>query len=95
MRYIEPGVFAPNGPVASPTIIATHDPVNAPAHYTRFPISPIRIAIDNKLDAFQFNIIKYVMRYDGKGGIEDLEKALKYLRMYIAKVKGETYWEQA
>src|SRR5262245_5708113 len=59
------------------------DKVNLPEHYARFAIEPIRFIGENKLDWFQGNIVKYVLRHDAKNGIEDLHKARRYLDMYI------------
>lgn len=54
-----------------------HDPVSAPAHYTRYPVQPI--AISRYLGFCLGNAVKYVLRAPYKGGAEDLRKALQYL----------------
>lgn len=41
------------------------------------------IVVQNKLDYFQGQITKYVMRWKNKGGIRDLEKARHFLDKYI------------
>ena len=56
-----------------------NDPVK-PHHYTRFVIDPIEYCNKNNLGFCAGNVIKYVSRYDAKGGIEDLDKAEEYLR---------------
>lgn len=38
------------------------------------------------LDYFQAQILRYVMRWKDKGGVEDLEKARHYLDKYIETV---------
>lgn len=43
----------------------------------------IQFAIDNNIGAIEFNIIKYVIRYKDKNGIEDLHKAKEYLDRLI------------
>ena len=43
-----------------------------PPYYTRFRIEPLAFITMNHLDFLQGNIIKYVCRYDGKNGAEDL-----------------------
>jgi len=43
-----------------------------------------------KLDYFQGQITKYVMRWRDKGGIQDLEKAAHFLEKYIEICKADT-----
>lgn len=68
------------------------DMVHLPQHYARFTIEPIRFICDNKLNFFQGNIIKYIMRYDAKNGPEDLRKARRYLDMFIKWVDADPDW---
>lgn len=56
-------------------------------HYTRWPIQPVTFIAGNDLDFLQGNVIKYVMRYKDKNGLEDLEKAKVYIDFMIQKVK--------
>ena len=51
--------------------------------YTQFAIQPIDFIMENKLDFLEGNIIKYVLRYKAKGGVEDLHKARVYLEWMI------------
>lgn len=74
--------------------IANGDMVNFPSHYARFKIEPIRFAVENNLNFLQANILKYVMRYDAKNGLEDLRKASRCLDMLIEFVKGNEDWWQ-
>ncbi len=53
-------------------------------HYEQYTIQPIEFIGANNLDFFQGNIIKYVMRYKAKNGLEDLKKARHYLDMLIS-----------
>lgn len=69
-----------------------HDLVVTPKHYARWKIEPINFLMTNGVDAFQFNIIKYVMRHEHKNGIEDLQKARRYLDMYIMFLQGDPDW---
>lgn len=55
-------------------------------HYTQFKIQPVEFIAANNLDYFQGNVIKYVMRYNLKNGIQDLEKAKHYIDMMIQKI---------
>ena len=64
------------GPASQPK---DNDPVK-PHHYTRFVIDPIEYCNKNGIGFCAGNVIKYVSRYDAKGGIEDLDKAEEYLR---------------
>lgn len=71
------------------------DPVVLPKHYARFPIEPVRFCMENGLDPFQFNIIKYTCRHSAKNGIEDLKKAKRYIEMYIDFLEGDPNWWMA
>lgn len=63
-----------------------------PDHYHRFPIEPIRFIVENKLDWFQGNVLKYTCRHDAKNGLEDIDKAVRYLEMYKLYLSGGTNW---
>ena len=52
-------------------------------HYTKLAIQPMRYSMENKLDALQHTVIKYVTRFRDKNGIEDLEKAKHCIDMLI------------
>ena len=64
------------------------DLVNHPDHYTSGPIECID-AISASMTEYQFagylkgNIIKYLWRYEDKGGLEDLQKAAWYLKKLL------------
>jgi hypothetical protein len=58
------------------------DNVVLPKHYARFQIEPIRFIGENRLNFFQGNVIKYILRYDAKNGLEDVRKAKRYCRMF-------------
>ena len=59
-------------------------------HYLKQAIQPWELVNKNKLDFFQGNIVKYVMRWRDKGGIQDLRKAQHTLEHYI-KIEEEAY----
>lgn len=63
-----------------------HDATN-PTHYSRWKIEPLDFISANNLDFLRGNIIKYIMRYDAKGGLEDLKKARVYLEKLIEKAE--------
>ena len=52
-------------------------------HYTKLRIQPMEYSMQNKLDALQHTVIKYVTRFRDKGGIEDLKKAKHCIDMLI------------
>lgn len=70
------------------------DPVNSPVHYTAGGIECIDY-LRNKLGAAGFegflrgNVIKYLTRYDQKGGVEDIRKARRYLDWLIQHLETE------
>lgn len=79
--------------MASPPRVKT-DAVVKPRHYFRWKIEPVRFIGENRLDFLVGNIVKYVLRYDAKNGIEDLEKAQRYLDMLIKRTKGDPKWSE-
>lgn len=52
-------------------------------HYKKLAIQPMRYSMENRLDALQHTVIKYVTRFRDKNGIEDLEKAKHCVDMLI------------
>jgi hypothetical protein len=65
------------------TEYTTDHQVKNPSHYSRWKIEPIDFIRANQLDALRANIIKYIMRYDAKEGLNDLMKARRYLDWLI------------
>lgn len=60
-----------------------------PNHYDNLKLDPLEIMYNNfsKEEYVGFlkgNILKYLLRYESKGGVEDLLKAKSYLNMLIA-----------
>lgn len=71
----------------------TDDIVNNPKHYTDSNGMDCIEAIDGMLDLntahyYRGAILKYIWRYDKKGGITDLEKAQWYLTELIKRERG-------
>jgi|TARA_R100000081_G_C4767937_1_gene143828 hypothetical protein len=56
-------------------------------HYTKFPIQPYEFISKNDLSFFQGNVVKYVCRYQRKGGVEDLKKIVHYCQLEMLKIK--------
>lgn len=62
------------------------DPISRPRHYVKGGgIEPLDFITSRGLDFVEGNIIKYVVRYQEKGGTVDLEKAKFYLDRLIKK----------
>lgn len=53
------------------------------SHYKDLAIQPLEFIVKNNLDFLQGNVVKYVVRYKVKGGLEDLKKARHYLDLMI------------
>lgn len=56
-------------------------------HYQKFPIQPWEFNIRNKLPWGEGEIIKYVCRWQDKGGVEDLKKARDILDRLIQEAR--------
>ena len=52
-------------------------------HYKDLPIQPVEFIHRNGLGFIQGNIIKYIVRYADKNGVQDLLKAKHYLEILI------------
>jgi hypothetical protein len=52
-------------------------------HYKNYKIQPVEFAMVNGLDLCQANVVKYVVRFRDKNGIEDLKKARHYIDLLI------------
>lgn len=61
-------------------------PVN-PKHYDKYAIQPIDFITKNGLGFLEGNVIKYVVRYKDKNGLEDLLKAKSYLDRLIQETE--------
>lgn len=58
-----------------------------PKHYSQFTIDPVTFINANGLSFNIGNIVKYVCRSPSKGGIEDLEKAKRYIDIEIETLR--------
>lgn len=68
------------------------DSVNHPSHYNRGKVEVIEFIEDQKLGYHRGNAVKYVCRAGLKNKdreVEDLEKAIWYLRREIALLLGD------
>ena len=59
----------------------------SPDYYARYDIEPISFIMRNQIPFAEGSVIKYVLRHDMKGGVEDIDKAIRYLEM----IKEEKY----
>jgi hypothetical protein len=57
------------------------------SHYKKYKIQPIEFIVKNNLDFCQGCVIKYVLRFKEKGGVQDLEKAKHYIELLIDSTK--------
>ena len=83
---LPPGTKSPSYKLEGPRKMT--DNINSPRHYTSGSIeciAAIQAALgDNQFKGFlRGNVVKYLWRYQDKGGIEDLRKARWYLEKLI------------
>lgn len=52
-------------------------------HYKGYEIQPIDFIHKNELNFIQGNVIKYLLRYKEKNGLQDLKKAKHYIDLLI------------
>ena len=57
------------------------------SHYKFFTIQPFEFISKNELTFFQGNVIKYVCRYERKGGTEDIKKIIHYCQLELKKMR--------
>ena len=74
--------------------ISLFDPVDSPPHYTHGKIECIeaireivRRIDDGEEGYYAGNVMKYLWRYNDKGGLESLEKGYKYYGWLIQRYK--------
>lgn len=58
-------------------------------HYKGMAIQPIEYILANNLGFPEGTVVKYVSRWQEKGGVEDLRKACHILEMLIAHTEGK------
>ena len=52
-------------------------------HYKKLKIQPLEYALENDLGVCEHAVVKYVTRWEDKGGVEDLKKAKHYIDILI------------
>ena len=63
-------------------------------HYQQGAIQPWTIGLDWGLDPWSMNVVKYILRFPYKNGVEDLEKIKHYVEFLIENydiIKNEYY----
>ena len=58
-------------------------------HYLKYKIQPIEFIIKNNIGFVEGNIIKYILRFKEKGGVQDLLKAKHYIELLIESSKSK------
>lgn len=85
-------------PEPQKTMPPVYDNVEKPKHYTSKNMECVDW-IESDLTPREFvgyckgNVLKYIWRYDQKGGIEDLKKAIWYLNRTIDTLQKEDYYD--
>ena len=59
------------------------DNIKDPKHYSKWKIEPVQFMMENEIPYVEGNVIKYIMRWRYKEGLEDLHKAQEYLNILI------------
>lgn len=54
-------------------------------HYAKHVIQPWDVIEEYGLDFWAGNALKYLLRYQDKGGVEDLRKAVHYIEYLIER----------
>jgi hypothetical protein len=52
-------------------------------HYKDYVIQPIEFIYFNNIPFLEANVIKYIVRWQEKNGVQDLEKAKHYIDLLI------------
>jgi len=50
-------------------------------HYSKYSIQPIEFITKNNIPFIEGNVIKYLLRWREKGGIQDIDKCIHYLEL--------------
>jgi len=66
-------------------VASTTDKQVGGSHYKEMKIQPWDIIDAHKLDFYEGNALKYLLRYKEKNGVEDLKKAIHYIERLIER----------
>ncbi|WBF78142.1 hypothetical protein MEP402_gp22 [Methylophilales phage MEP402] len=50
-------------------------------HYMKYKIQPIEFITQNNIPFIEGNVIKYLLRYKDKNGMQDLDKCIHYIEL--------------
>ena len=50
-------------------------------HYMKYKIQPIEFITKNNIPFIEGNVIKYLLRYKDKNGMQDLDKCIHYIEL--------------
>ena len=56
-------------------------------HYKKYVIQPVEFIVKNNIGFVEGNVIKYILRFKEKGGVQDLLKAKHYIELLIDSTK--------
>jgi hypothetical protein len=59
------------------------------SHYKKYQIQPIEFIVKNNIGFVEGNILKYILRFKDKGGVQDLLKAKHYIELLIDSTKSK------
>lgn len=65
-------------------------PFEDPSYYTNKPIEPIQFILANNIQHCEACVIKYVVRWREKDGVDDLRKAQRYIKFLIDNEEAKT-----
>lgn len=85
----------PSSAGVAPGETPAHDPVNRPSHYVGKTMQVIDVIEAWRANAHMGNVLKYIMRAPNKNGIQDLQKAIWYLKRCITTHTGPLQTEKA
>lgn len=66
----------------------SNNPIDPP-HYNKYPIEPFEFFYRNGIPYPECDIMRYLIRWQDKNGLEDLKKARQLLNMLIERVEGK------
>lgn len=81
------GIF--KGEINHSTKVVNYVGDPTPNYYRRWKMDPVTFCVINNLPFTVGNVIKYVMRFDMKDGLEDLKKARRYIDIMIEDKYGK------
>jgi hypothetical protein len=75
--------YVPSGPASGDRLDPLSEQIGG-SHYKDMAIQPVQYIHANEIGFFEGNAISYLSRWEKKGGIEDLRKAIHHINLLIA-----------